>query len=500
MMSESIRSRLMIARPQSIEVVETYQVQITLGNNPTCQLSGAQDNPNGLVRVTVPYDGYQHFPISSARSVIEDLGAFDPATPSQAVIGWLGISEPYDWLFGRRESDGLELIEPIKVLLRDERLLSPQDWVSDSQMCLNEHEYTPAKPRYSPVNLKMKIWDSTSDYYVVVKQALEAASKARNSVEIIQLLSGEMLQGGVFMMDMTIEMMLPSDINPAEIQPDVTRLGLNWVVIPQPEELKIYDWGLEKYVEWRYNPDAGMIEMPNMKLTPAEPARGSNLRPYRANLSLVIRQASKVILESEMKGSLALEVNGLLLSGRQVAWMDTTGRRVDAREIVRMKTVLKAAFEIDLNHLFLNRQAVAYRQWVLPGVVLTPARLDDLAGALSDLGYELKKEDTPAAGMSPGDNPEKPVFGHVAGERWEVQQDWEPVNVAIDLWAMQVAPSQTEHEVTGSQGTVRTTLTTSDLLISARGRSSCQGSVLAGDLDRLMAILKSRLMSIATHR
>lgn len=499
-MSEPIRSRLMIAQPQSIEVVETYQYQITLGSNPTCQLSSAQDNPIALVRVKVPYDGYQHFPVSSARSVIDDLGAFNDTTPGQAVIGWLGISEPYDWLIGRRESDGLEFIEPVKVLLRDEHLLSPQDWVSDSQVCLNEHEYTPAKPRYSPVMLEMKIWDSTSDHTVYNQQALEAVSKAKNSVEIIKLLSGEMLQGGVFVMDLFIEMMLPSDINPAEIQPDMTRLGLNWVVIPQPEELLIYDWSQGKRVEWRYNPDTGMIEIPNIKLTPTEAARGSNLRPYRANLSLIIRQASKVILESEMKGSLAVDVNGLLLSGRQVAWMDTTGRRVDAKELVRMKTVLKAGFEIDLNHLFLNRQAVAYRQWVLPGVVLTPARLDDLAGALSDLGYELKREDTPAGNLAPGDNLEKPVFGHVAGERWEVQKDREPVHLAIDLWAVQVAPSQTEHEVTGSQGTVRTTLTTSDLLISACGRSSCQGSFLASDLDRLMAILKSRLMSIATHR
>lgn len=499
-MRDAITAPLIFARPESIEVMETYQYQVSIGMNSTCQLAQVVDNPAGIVRTEIPYDGFKALPVKSAQTLKEDLSAYDPDTPHQAVAGWLGISEPYDWLVGRREGDGLEFIEPVKIWLRSPLFHSPEDWVSDRFVCLNEHTYTPATPRYFPVNVDLKIWDSTSDHFAFHRRLADEVAKVRTSAEMIRLLGGDMLQGGVFVMDMDIQVLLPADLDPQNLTVQLSSLNLDWVSIPLPGEVSVFDWERSRKLEWCYQPDDSTIEVSNIPLSAQAPARGTNLRPYRASLSFIIKQASQVILQSEITGRLAVDVNGWLLSGRQVSWMDATGKRVQDLDKIHTQTRLAASFDVDLNHLFMNRQAVIYRQWMLPGVPLTPARLDDLAGALSDLGYELTLDEKPLMNLVEKQEADRPVFGRVSGSRWDVRPHLEPIQMTVDLWAVQIAQSQTEHEVTSSQGTVRTTLATSDLFISACGRSNCQGSVLAGDLDRLMVVLKSRLMSIATQR
>ncbi|HNT53288.1 MAG TPA: hypothetical protein PKG95_01165 [Anaerolineaceae bacterium] len=485
------------ALPQRIEANESYAYEIYLGANNSSQMVARPDNPGGTIRVHVPYDGNTSLPIRSAMTICNDLSQNSILTPETAHIGWLAVSKPRDWQAAHREVVGLETMEAVRIPLKGDPIILPEDWISDRLCAVSQLDYRPAPPRYFPVSLDLQIWDSASDHSDFDRRIPGGVSTVKSGSELLRILDAQMLQGGALMIDLEISVTLPADISPEELTVKLKKLEINWLVVPDTQELYIIDQDRQTLVDWWYNPEQGTIEASNVLLTPRDPVFGSNMRPYRVNLSLILRQASRVVLQGELSGCLQLEAAGLLLSGRQVAWMDVIGNRRD--EHLYPTTTFRADFEADLNSKFLNRKAAIYRQWAFPGVAFSPARLNDVLTTLSDLGYQVKQNEIVNGHEATGVE-NSPTFARISGTREVVRKDQPPVKMILDVWMVRLHPSQTEHEVTDERGTVRTTLITSDLYIQVRGWANCSGSLLAADMDHLMALLKPRLLSIATNR
>ena len=500
------------AVPERVSVNESYTYEFYLRTNPdTVLVQGPQDpdRPSGLVQVDFPYDGYTSLP----TEVAERLQARHASAGHLAgQVGWLAISKPLDVESGWLPQPGLEEIRSVRLPLIEPGLVGPDDWVSDGQCAIAQHAYAPETPRYFPLEIEMRVFDSAEYWRQSTQNNKEMVKNAKSAEEILAQLNGSALQGGQLVIDLELNARIPSALarQKEEVKVTLQELGLRWPTIPALWQLTILDlWKIgteDEEIHWRYNPDLGTVEVRELKAVPLDEPPGSTLRPYNIHLRLLLHSPGKVVSEDELEGWAQVRLDGCLLSSRRVAWLGPHGLRMPRRggelrapdNLIQLQTRLKAHFKATLSDQFKRRPSEVYRQWYFYGLKFSAARLDDMAATLRDLGFRTMDE--PPTLLERGAKPN--LIGLAVGRKTDVHMAGQPALLRLELWAIPVAPASTrcEREIPDG-GTVSTEVDTTDLILQARGYvEGGPGSLLAQEVDKVMTDLKNRFTAIADLR
>lgn len=483
--------------PKHISACETYAYTVKLRSNPNTRPAG--NAPLGKIRIEVPYDGAEHFSTGAAEQLGSRLG-FQFGASIAGQIGWLALSRPAEWEQDWQPKPGAETY-PVHIPLLNSIITDPSQWIADTFKAIVCHEYAPAMPGFIPLRMEMAVFDNAQDMRQNTRLNL-TSDKALNVSGISKFLSGDALQGGQLLVTLSITAFIPNSLvnghkAASPITVTVEKFRLSWPTIAPYWQISIWKMiNLETSnsayadISWHYNPDDECVELESIPAQAGQPAPGSLLVPYQCNLQIALKFPGKVISQDELTGSLQLNINGCLLSGRQIAWLDVSGQRAKS-DILEMQTTLDVNFHTVLSDLFLHRNTAAYRQWYFPGVRLNHARLDDIAAALRDIGYKISK---------------KPEFVTLNAEQADSEMNVGFVSARrgqsdVEIWALPApaVPTQRNREI-GPGGGVSTTWETSDLILQARGNMIGPGSQLGLDMETLMMQLKNRFSAVADLR
>lgn len=510
------------AKPESILVRETYTYEIKIRVNPDTQLVDLLDHPDrprGKITIEMPYDGYTNFPAESARQVLKGADISVGTSTLSGQIGWLALSRPLDWEREWKSPEGMDLL-PVQIPLLDRDIQDPEMWVMDELRAVSRYEYQPESPNFIPLQVEMQVYDTAQDSQEEFKKTWRSRQNIqgfRRVSDLLKYLDGEPLQGGQLVIDVRVTASLPAILAQKNVQIVLDEFELKWPTIAPARQLKIFSLDQnrkENDVFWRYNPDHQTIEIQSVKAVQGVPEEGAPLVPYHCNLRMRLDFPGQVVSQDELAGQIRLRIDGGLLSGRQAAWLNAGGWRQAAdRDLFTIETLLDARFIATLSDCFRNRGTAAYRQLYFSGVKLTPTRLDDIAAALRDIGYEITYLVTEhgehfqnpglihinltGGGERVGGDIE---VGYVVARRVETSPDHAPVSLDMQVWAIPAATSPTRSERETEGGKVDTEWVTSDLILQIRGQMVGSGSLLSLDTDRLMVNLKNRFTAIADLR
>ncbi len=524
-MSAKPRSRQVYvnARPESVLVRESYTYEIRIQANSDTHLvdtPGHPDQPRGEISVEIPYDGHVCFPAESARKVMTSVEITRRPFALAGQIGWLALSPPLDWEREWRSPEGIDLL-PVQIPLLDENIRGPDVWMLDELRALSWHEYQPESPAFLPLQVEMQVYDTAQDSlesFLKTRRFLEKGQDVLEVADILKDLNGEPLQGGRLVVDFGITAYLPAILAQNVREVCLDELELKWPTIAPSWQLSIFTihpGGKSEEVSWRYDPDHQSVEVHSIPAFPRQPEEGAPLVPYRCDLRIRLDFPGQVVSQDELEGCVRLRLDGCLLSGRQVGWLDAGGKRIDARDgMITVETILAARFRAVLSDRFRYRRTAAYRQLYFSGVRLSPTRMDDIAAAMRDIGYEItdlgtewgKELENPAlihVNLSgKGDDRKRSIdVGAVVAQRVETSPEQDPAILEIRVWAIPVAAALTRREREIPEGgSVSTEWGTSDLILQMRGQMSGSGSLLALDMDRLMVNLKNRFATVADLR
>lgn len=442
-------------RPERVQAHEFYAYQLIASASPQTR---AIDSPSGQVRVQIPYDGFRHFSREAAGRLDKQLaGASLSEVEGQA--GWLASSAGLDWAGDWSRPLGVETV-PVTIPLRGERLLSSEGWIADELRAVAEYSYTPDNLPFWPLSLDVQVCD---DVPAPVESLRRGAWQ---------------MQPGQLVMNLTVSAYIPTALCTPDkrIEVDVERLELDWptmaaawqVDISQVNGLSPSGGAGEQQVAWRYNPDHSTVELRGVRVHRGDPEPGSPLTPYRCPLRLVLRSPGQLVAKGKLDGIVRLRLKGVLLSGREIAWIEASGYR---KGEASQKTLLEASFTAPLNQRLGCRQTMTCQRWYFPGTSLSVDRMADIAAALHDLGYQVRQHT-----MS------ETASGQLAATRVVSLADGEPTTLHVQLLA-ECAPGAGE----GVSG----------LVIHAQGQLQGPASIVGLDLNRLMIMLKKRLAAVA---
>jgi hypothetical protein len=471
---------LVNAYPASVQAREVYSYKVEITANPD---TSSTDSPQGHVQVRLPYDGFQHFSLEEAKRLKQQIvNRSDPTI--QGRIGWLAVSPPLDWEHDWSRPTGAEVI-PVQVPLRGEKFSETQ-WTSDQMCSVARHTYSPASLHFWPLNIEMQVFDDIS------------VPEAETLRDYLSLLKSGNVQKGQLIIDLTITVLIPAVLARDDVHVWLEILELNWPVIAPERQLDVQQLrppGHEDQtpvkVTWRYNPDRRVVQICKVQARRDEPDEGSPLVPFKCDMRFFLRVPGQIVNQDELKGSVRLRLDGILLSGREVGWLQVSGHRTTGQnQLIHQQTHLKAVFSAWLSDQFKYRRTTTYRRWCFSGVRLSADRLDDVAAALRDLGYQVKSPVLAEDGAT----------GTLAASRPDVTPDGDPTLLQLEVLAERAPAAQTRR-VREMEGVLITTeIETSDMVIHVRGQMRGPISMIALDLERLMTTLKGRFAAVADLR
>ena len=486
--------------PERISACETYSYFVSLGLNPETR---GQDIPSGVINIEVPYDGYRCFSMETAARLRERVGK-NLDRPALGQIGRLAVSMPPDWEHDWDRPAGLNQYA-IQIPLRDAQMTSPDLWTADTLRAMIEKTYKPEAPTIMPRSREMQVYDNVRDALETTqasRKLQEISQKAGNISEVLELLDGEPLQGGQMVVALAVTVFLPDFLASEQVKVTIQALKFGWPTIAPDWLMRVEAPDGPGELGFRYNPDDQSVEVPDVQALRGEPQAGSQLVPYSCLLRLTLNYPGQVIRQDELNGSARIKIEGCLLSGRLVGWLDVYGERNDefARRI-ELLTLINVGFTAILSERFKHRRRAVYRQWYLRGVRLSPVRMDDIAAALRDMGYKAGQPELKTVVLKQQDVDHQVQIGVVTARRLSISDSQDPADLQLEVWALPVSLANTQRRHTLAEGgEVSTTWETSDLALQVRGQVNGPGSLLALDVDALMDQLKSRFNAVADLR
>jgi len=473
--------------PERITVEEIYAYEMKIRENPATELLKP---PEGLVYIEVPYDGHKSFSPEAARKIGKSFASYRGAA-STGRIGWLAMGKPFNWEQEWNPQLGVETV-PVHIPLHDEHLRDDVLWTADELRAVIRHPFSPAKPRSLPLSIDLQVYDDET----VPAQSLE---------EYFNLLQMGGVRLGELVLDLDFTLKIPYGILNQTVQVWLDRCEVEWPTIVTSDQLEVQQRRLKEKEEdpqqdpaeppkniWRYNPDRKVVEICRLRMHQHKLKVGSPLVPYFCQLRFLLRSPGEVISQDILQGQARVRVDGALFTGREIAWMDAFGqRRKGPRELVKSRTFFEAAFVANPSDKFDRRVTNTFRRWYFPGVALSVPWQETVAACLRDLGYQVSWPEK-------SDQQERDT---VSGERLETAAVDQPMQLSIGIKALntKLTPTRRERELQGGI-LVSTEMDTCDLVLQVRGQAHGPGSLLALDLEKLMAMLKSQFAAVMDLR
>jgi hypothetical protein len=203
-----------------------------------------------------------------------------------------------------------------------------------------------------------------------------------------------------------------------------------------------------------------------------------------------LRYASADLLQKDkLFGKAVVEIQDMLLSGRDAGWIDGSGRRSDKDIKVSKRTLLEAEFEASLLEKFDVKRSFLSRKWIFPGVSLQTSRMDDIKSVLLDMGF------IEAAAI---EEEKRRLFRirHALG----ADQETSEFIVWIQLTENPLPVVTTRERKVEDSETYRTEIKTGELTIDFYAQMNGAGGVLAMDAETIMSRLKDQFSAVADMR
>ncbi|MCU0485831.1 MAG: hypothetical protein MUC85_06925 [Anaerolineales bacterium] len=461
--------------PETIQVTESYHYLLQVRANYDTILDG---EPQGVIRLEVPYDGGKHFSKEVAEEIAE-YASLDLHPSAQAQIGWVAMGAPRG-LENRWELPTTAEIMPVRIPLKGGGIFRESQWTRDDLRAVLRHTYTPIAPRYWPLQMEFKVYDDQT----VPQDNLE---------DYYKLIAAGSVGPGEIIFELAVTVYLPDLLQQDQVKAWLEDLEIEWPTIAPKWQLDIFqepkgDPTLQKR-EWHYNPANRQVELHHLTMELGDRKPGSPLVPYVCKLRLHLRVPGKVVMTNNhtLRGKLRLCLDGVLLSGRQAAWLDAAGVRLEASKAkIGHRSDLVGQFTILLVDQFQVRRTTTKRLWHFSGVAWSYYRQDDIGAILRDLGYTISF-----------DREKK----WVEGKRITIVSGKYPTPLSISITAIPSATGKTQRERTIPDGlTITTETETSDLILYVVGRGQAGVSELARDLETIMVKLNQQFKVVADLR
>jgi hypothetical protein len=116
---------------------------------------------------------------------------------------------------------------------------------------------------------------------------------------------------------------------------------------------------------------------------------GAVWRMHSKKMRLHIRQPGQLRNQTDLDGTVEVEVRGSMFSGIEAALFDACGE-LRPRSAVNTKTKLRLDFRVSLEDEFNRRDVSATQALHFDEVIPTEHRIDDIRAALRDRGFDVK--------------------------------------------------------------------------------------------------------------
>lgn len=482
------------AVPEKITACEQYAYKIFISASPDTEFLEAKAS----IELEVPYDGHRCFSKEAMKNLEEALSQQNGATPKSGLIGHLALGAPYNWETDLSRS-AKPTFHPIEIPLQMGSFNKDQ-WGTDQWRVKVTEEYSLNDLHFPPIEVDIQMFDDV------------LSSPGTPFEEFIQQRFKENLLEGAVVFDFTVRVPLPKIVERPDVRVTLEELELAWPTIAAPWQMQ---WILVEPAGSQgnfstipqYNTQRRAILLENIPTEREIEDSQSPLVYYKSHLRMLMILPGLFItdedgaINSRLSGKVKSRIDNLLLSGREIAWMRTSGAlsNTEPPKIVQQTEIL-AEFSAVLSERSANRTLTTYRQWVFPGVNLTEARAADVAAALFDLGYHM-------CDMGQGRTVRFSTSGNsietarmVADKTSRIGEKNELGKMQIEIQLKKVAAGTTARERELKGVVVSTDLPTSDLMLQLRGMMSTAGSLLDHDTAQLMNLLNKRFANVADLR
>jgi hypothetical protein len=395
---EPIRARAWL---ESAKIEEHYHYSQEISLNADAR---AEDDPSGLIKLVLPYDGDKYFTRQAHRDV--DRARDAGLTPAdEAIVGFLALT---DFEKTRLEEPlGLNAnygSVPVQMRVPAPPAPGEQDeLLADSGACVISQEYEPAIPKLLPVHIDIDLDDPDT---------ADRAAHQMARAEVITKAPERQLE---FEPDMwlriTVRLHLPCK-RADDVEAKVSQVFMSW---PTHTSLNALSLRTDGQAPLRYNPEQeyegrkGGLEWVGVPMVleengpageQAHAASGPDdeiVTLTSGVMMLSISKPGELYKEEKLGGWVEVTVNRLL-SGMDARLYDATGKECPRRPGVKLKSIVRTEFSLPLYDAFARRTMSPYQWLYFDEVIPSGMRIDDIVMALRNRGFRVSE--------LPGSSPE----------------------------------------------------------------------------------------------
>ena len=376
------------ARPAWVRCKETYCYYADVSSNPSLR---PKSEPEGHIDICIPYDGHTYFGRDAWKDVEHQLGSSPAPASLDALIGHLGFQN-----YQRTNLDSvLQLtahndVIPLAIPVLGEGLTDLDQLHTDRHECRVSHTYKPEPPEVHPIRVEAFIFDEES----LEERGARPDVESKHQDLVVQELYKQAGFSRTLMLRLDVQLHLPDAVSKGGLSPQLKHVRVEWprstshraltLVIGQDPDGPVN----ERLV---YNPEWGELEWGDLLMWEADKSPGTGLRLYVAPpMWLKIGQPGELYRRETLRGSLTVELPGLLLSGVKPLYFDTLGNQA-LDNLVELSTTVGLDMAIYLEDRFGVRTLSPYRHLQFEGVILDDMRVQDIVTLLEDRGFEVFK-------------------------------------------------------------------------------------------------------------
>lgn len=395
------------ARPQEIELVESYSVEQEISRNPWRKYAGER---TGQVKITVPYDGRSYFTRQAAEDVERALGARGAMADRRATIGHL-LFVDHTKAIGLRPAMRMHnqtgaIPLRIPVTTADGSL----DLVGDRQEWVAAYDYVPDEPPFYPIDLDVQLHDrdslnGTSELVDTLVRLVH-----ENPSAVIEEIRQEARFSSDLLMRFVVSVPIPVKAGYWRLTPVVKSMSIESPTLTSLRRTELYlrQEGAKRAREGvvRYNPEDGRLEWGDvpMRESPGGPGKDAGTRFYRSDVMVLrVGYPGEFFKADELEVKATVEIEGYLLSGLEAHSFHATGRRHSSQP--KHTTELNLRTVVFPADVFAKRMFSPYQQFVFDDIIPDEMRITDLVTVLRNAGFEVESPLRP-----PPQDPQAPTW------------------------------------------------------------------------------------------
>lgn len=366
------------ARLESVKIAEHYSYYQEISRNSDGRLLG---QPDGLITLVLPYDGYQYFTRQAYDDVMRAYrSGADPA--ASTLVGYLALADfehtDLDNLIG---ADSAHSSVPIRVPL----CLQPGSFAAslltaDDRTCLLSHKYRPSTQHFevNPVAVDVRLDDPDTAEF---SPPIEPGDFARQKLRIMRHVD---FRPGL-QLQITVRLEIPSTMADG-IHPEVKEVLVNWPTHTSLRSLSL-DVGGEKR-PLHYDPKRTGLTWSGVPMARIPEYASGEISTFQSpEMCLSIPQPGELYHAEQLNGTASVKVDRLL-SGMQARLFDATGSsRGHPRP--ELESSISARFSFVLDDAFARRRLSVFHQLHFDEVIPDERRIDDIKTALRSLGFTV---------------------------------------------------------------------------------------------------------------